>query len=465
MALVVIPPVAQANDDLGLSVTVVSTANEQGLTEGNDSLWFGVEPGDSVVRTVEVSSESQIDQVIQVELFDFGFENGERFTDFSKPSQISEWFGFRDEQVLLPAGDSVEIDLEFSIPSSAEQLSYEGTARIVASAAAPAEANSDGSSFQAIVGGRAAIDIPFWLGIGDALSFVPEFNIVSIQGVLIEQTKYLRVFVENTGTIPIRLRGSAQFADPVFEDRIFDPFDFRIPEIGFDSSGSVDVEIDQSITEGDWNILVSASQGAIRQSKLFEQNISFSDPGSGINPLALALQIGIFLGFLALAIFGYRLIRSPRSSEKARDKRTPVIRNSLRTIKYLIFGVGNALARALLAIRSSLAKGLYSMAKAIDLNKPLTKPGQTTKPAKRATPAKAKTKASNSSKQTASTKPSAKAKSQKVVNPTSGKAPTKTSAKKPSVTSTSAKKPTTTSKAAKTAPKKSAASTKKANQK
>jgi hypothetical protein len=312
--------VAEANDDLGLSVTVVSTANEEGLTEGNDSLWFGVEPGDEVTRVIEIESASEIDQVVSVELFDYVFENGERSTDFSEASTVSEWFGFANEQVLLPAGETIEVELDFNIPQKAEQISYEGTARIAATAAQQVEDDSEGEGFRAVVGGRAAIDIPFWLGIGDALSFVPEFNIQSIRGVLVDETKYLRVFFENTGAIPLQLRGSAQFADPVFEERVFEPFGFFVPQIGIDSSGYKDVEIDQSITEGRWDVLVAANQGAIRQTKLFEVDITFNEPGSGPNWGALAIQIIAFIGFLALAIVGYRLLRTPAKVETSKEK-------------------------------------------------------------------------------------------------------------------------------------------------
>lgn len=330
-AVLITPVVAEANDDLGLSVTIVSKANEEGLTEGNDSLWFGVEPGDGVTRVIEIESASEIDQAVSVELFDYVFENGERSTDFSEASTVSDWFGFADKQVLLPAGETIEVELDFTIPQEAEQISYEGTARIAATAAQPIEDESDGESFRAVVGGRAAIDIPFWLGIGDALSLVPEFDIQSIQGVLIDETKYLRVFIENTGAIPLQLKGSAQFADPVFEERVFDPFVFRVPQIGIDSSGYADVEIDQSITEGRWDVLVAANQGAIRQTKLFEMDITFNEPGSGPNWGALVIQIIAFIGFLALAIVGYRLLRSPAKTEtpKAKTRRPSPVAKGL----------------------------------------------------------------------------------------------------------------------------------------
>ena len=335
------PLTAHANDDLGMSVVITSEVNDQGLTEGNDSLWFGVEPGETVTRTIVVTSESEIDQVIAVELFDFGLENGERFTDFSKPSVVSDWFGFANEEVLLPAGETVEIALDFEVPPEAEEISYEGTARILASAAVLPDGGEDGSNFRAVVGGRAAIDIPFWLGVGDALSFVPEFDILSIQGVLVDDVRYLRVFVENTGTIPVRLLGSAQFADPVFVERVFEPFQFRIPEIGIDQTRFVDVEIDQEITDGDWNVLVALAQGPIRQTKLFEQNLTFTDPSAPRNWGGLALQAAAFIGFLVLAIVGYRLLRTPKRPQYAKSENSvEIARNPKKTIR----SIGNSVS-------------------------------------------------------------------------------------------------------------------------
>ena len=451
------PTTASANDDLGLSVTIVSTADEEGLTAGNDSLWFGVEPGDEVSRVIEIESASEIDQAVSVELFDYGFENGERFTDFSEASAVSEWFGFNGEQVLLPAGETIEIELDFRIPQDAEQLSYEGTARIVASAAQPIEDGSEEGGFRAVVGGRAAIDIPFWLGIGDALSFVPEFNIQSIRGVLIEQTKYLRVFVENTGTIPVRLQGSAQFADPVFVERVFDPFVFRAPQIGVDSSGYVDVEIDQAITDGRWDVLVAANQGAIRQSKLFEQNITFTEPGSGLNLGALAIQIIAFIGFLSLAIVGYRLIRTPSKNEKPKTKtkkQSPLAKVVLSLAKAIeskdLDNSEKQSEQPLQTEKQAVAKKPTAASKSVPKTKTATKSTSAktskTKTSNKAAGAKkpaAKTKSAAST--TASKKPASKTATTKKTaqtKPSTKKAASSTNSKTGTKASASAKKPT-----------------------
>lgn len=428
LTVVIAAPVAAvANDDLGLSVTIVSTTNEEGLTEGNDSLWFGVEPGEEVTRVIEIESASEIDQAVAVELFDFGFENGERFTDFSEESVVTDWFGLSGEQLLLPAGEKIEVELNFKIPDGAEQISYEGTARVVATAAEAIEDGNEEGGFRALVGGRAAIDIPFWLGIGDAVSFVPEFNIQSIQGVLIEQTKYLRVFIENTGTIPLRLEGSTQFADPVFVERVFDPFVFRVPQIGIDSSGYVDVEIDQAITEGRWDVLVAANQGPIRQSKLFEQNITFIEPGSGLNLGALALQVIAFIGFLALAIVGYRLIRTPAKEATPQAK-------------------GRKL--------SPIAKGLFALAQAIEPKAPSGSDKKDERPVKSQKEA-VEIKPTSPSKSAPKPKTSSKANTAKATKAQSTKKPAP--AKKPATrtkaaaSAASSKKPAAKTKAASSA--------------
>ena len=375
LSLMAFPSEAQANDELGIAVTVVSVANEQGLTEGNDSLWFPVEAGETYLREIEVESLTTIDQLIGVELFDYGFDNDQRFINFAEPSETSDWFSFGGEPVLLPAGETINLILSFSPPADAEERGFEGIARIYATAAEAVEDDESESGFRALVAGRAAIDIPFWLGIGDAISLVPEFDIRSIQGVLLDDTKYLRVFIDNTGLVPVRLDGSVQFADPVFVDRVYDPFVFRIPEIASETSDYVDVEIDQSITEGDWNILVAANQGPIRQSKLFEQNISFEAPNSGLNFGILSVQILASLGFLALAIVGYRLIRSSNSVDKtAKASKDSDVFNILRNFRYALFAVGNSLLAISNAIRKGIAKVLRAAARAIDPGAPHESP-------------------------------------------------------------------------------------------
>ena len=309
LAFLLLPLTASANDSLGISVTVVPYANEEGLSSGNDELWFPVEPGGVIERQIRVKSFSDQPQLVQVLPYDYGTSDGERFTNFGEPSVVTEFLEVTPNEILLAPNQTELVTIRFAIPDGAPERAYEGVFRVLGEFASPQEAE-EGSGARAVLPGNVAIDVEFWLGIGAALDLLPKFDITGIEGILEDNEQFLRVYFENTGLTPIQLRGSVQFADPVFVDRVFDPVTFVSPEIFSSESGFTDVPVSDEITEGPWRVLVAAEQDGIRQTRLFEQNISFLAPSERIAWIPLAIQILLVLVFLALAILAIRLLRS-----------------------------------------------------------------------------------------------------------------------------------------------------------
>lgn len=336
-------------DGLGISVAVVPYSDASGLTAGgNDRLWYPIEPGQSFVREIRITSYSDLRQVVSVQTFDFVTENGVRSTDFSKASLIGDWLdGDAVQGVLIEPGETITLPITVSVPAEAVQRAYEGTLRVLATEFNDGIQPERGEGVQAIVEGAVAIDLSFWIGVGDALALVPSFDIADIEGVLIGNLKYLRIYFENTGLSPLRLRGSAQFSDPQFVERVYEPAIYISPQISSGERGHADVLIDQEIVDGNWNVFVVAEQDGIRQTKLFEGNLRFVEPGSLPAWVGMVVQIAIGLLSLVGALVGLRTLRnsrtqsvSPERSEtSSRDKSMQKAKFDLKLPKLVLTGL------------------------------------------------------------------------------------------------------------------------------
>lgn len=311
LALLAIPgPALAAEDDsLGISVSIVPYANEEGLSAGNDKLWFPVEPGESITREIRVRSYSQVAQDIEIQMFDSISVDGVPRVDFSKPSFAEQWLEVSPGDLRLEPGETKIIAMEFAIPLDSQERSFEGVIRVLGSQSNFNVEGSGGSGVRAVLPGSVAVDVVYWLGIGDALTLMPSFDITSVEGLILDGDKHLRVYFENSGISPVRLTGSVQFADPVFVERVYEPVSFIAPQIAPNESGFVDVLVDQEINDGPWRILVSAEQDGIRQNKLFEQNIEFLLLSERVNWNGVLIQAGLAILFAAISVIGYRLLR------------------------------------------------------------------------------------------------------------------------------------------------------------
>ena len=323
IGLTALPLTANANT-LGISVSVESSDEENVAGLRNDSVWFTVEPGESMSRTVTIRSSSDLDQEIQFELYDFLYTNNSRSIAIDSPSATSEWFSVEEDSLVVPSGEARQFTLTYSIPADAEERSYEGVLRVAATSAEGLAAANEGEGTRAVVGGRLAIDVPFWVGIGDALNLLPNFEINSIEGLLIEGRPVLEVEIENTGPVPLFLQGTVQLADPVFADRIFDPVDFRLNTVPSDGTGFARVELNPEITDGDWRVLVTAEQAEVRKTRLFETEIVFRDPNA-IPDWWPAVQIALVVIFGAVAAVSLQALRKSRRQKSDDDPQPPTM--------------------------------------------------------------------------------------------------------------------------------------------
>ena len=307
----------------GLGISVSFERADQTDAEVTGSIWAGGEQGSKLTRTILVRSLSDdVTQEISLEIHDQILVNGEETTDFDLPSRISDWVTFSPDKPLVPPGGQVRITMTIEIPSNAADEAFDVTLRVMAGAVENLEEiEEEANGVKAVVGTRLAIDSGMWLGVGDALELMPNFEIVGVDGVLLEGTKYVRVFFENNGLVPLRLTGRLQLADASFADLIYDPQDFIVPEIRTGQDGYVDVPVQPEIEDGNYRSFVMAQQGGVRKTEIFEGELVFDDPNLLTIPDFL-LRGALLVAALGALVFGYRMIRS---STKGGNKNTTPI--------------------------------------------------------------------------------------------------------------------------------------------
>jgi competence protein ComEA len=108
-----------------------------------------------------------------------------------------------------------------------------------------------------------------------------------------------------------------QIADPLFADNTFGPFEFRTNSINPGDSAYGDAIVDPAITDGRWSLFVQATQGSIRKTAKFDQEIRFDrsldEFGSAWK---WATRIGVGALGLGLIVAGYALMRGKRSKRE-----------------------------------------------------------------------------------------------------------------------------------------------------
>lgn len=319
---------AQAEESLGIGVQVVESSQGD-LSMGNRA-WFAIEPGASGTSVFRVTSQTDIDQTITYEVFDREFINGEPSVDASQLSETANWVQFEPAVASLPARGSREITMTYTIPEDAPEEAFDAVLRVLASGSAPSQESESGA--RAVVGTAAGLDIDVWLGVGNAVSLLPTFDIRDVQGVILPKGRFLRVEFENLGLVPLSLRGSVQFADPILAERSFDPITYVSRVIPSGESGYVDVPVIDEVTDGNWNVFVAATQDEVRQTKLFEKEIVFTAPSEG--GIAWGLIQSVLIGLFALlAVYGLRKMVRPSAKSEAKIKKPSRVLGLIKSLR------------------------------------------------------------------------------------------------------------------------------------
>jgi hypothetical protein len=333
-----VAPMASATG-LGLVISLESTGETDAESSGR--IWGGGEAGTSFTRVMNIQSLStDTIQEISFEINDQVTENDTSFIDYSTPSRITDWIVFEPANPLLNPGESARVTVTFNIPPGTNDGAFNANIRTFSTAAVDPDAQASDAGTQAVIGTRLALDARVWLGVGDALALAPKFDIVGVDGALINEEKFVRVFFENTGISPVQPVGRLQLSDPNFVDRTFEPVDFTVPEIQGGEIAFVDIPVAADLEDGFFRVFVTAQSGEVRITRLFEATLVFDDPNKlAISDLAIRIA-GFVLAALGL-VFGVRLIRGsgqkvakePREPKGSRPARVKAVRKPRQLLK------------------------------------------------------------------------------------------------------------------------------------
>jgi competence protein ComEA len=281
-------------------------------------MWFAIEPGQSAQRQFRIISTSDIVQSVVFELWQVTVVDGEPIIDRTTRSPSEEWVTFNPPKINLEPRGRQDVTMTYTIPANTEPAVFESYLRILVSARdAPVDENPN-AGVQAVIQGALAFRKSVWLGIGDAANLATDLEISGVAGWLTDKNeKAVRVLITNTGNTPIRPTGSVQIADPLFADNTFGPFEFRTNSINPGDSAYGDAIVDPAITDGRWSLFVQATQGSIRKTAKFDQEIRFDrsldEFGSAWK---WATRIGVGALGLGLIVAGYALMRGKRSKRE-----------------------------------------------------------------------------------------------------------------------------------------------------
>ena len=327
-----------AAGELGIGVEILPTESDNPAQLGaNSEMWFAVEPGQSGQRKFRIISTSDIVQSVGFELWQVAVVDGERTIDRATRSPSEQWVTYDPPTVELEPGARQDVTMTYTIPANTEPAVYESYLRILVSARdAPADENPD-AGVQAVIKGALAFRKSVWLGIGDAANLATDFDIRGVAGWLTDKNeKAVRVLITNTGGTPIRPTGNVQLVDPLFASNTFGPFEFRANTINPGDSAYADAIVDPAITDGRWSVFVQVTQGSIRKTAKFDQELRFDRSLDEFGSLwTWATRIGVGALGLGLVAAGYVLMRGrgprPRrpkrrrkSKRRSRRQRRPV---------------------------------------------------------------------------------------------------------------------------------------------
>ena len=330
MAIALPVNVAQATKpaagELGIGVEIVPTQSDNPAQLGaNSEMWFAIEPGQSAQRQFRIISTSDIVQSVVFELWQVTVVDGEPMIDRTTRSPSEEWVTFNPPKINLEPRARQGVTMTYTIPANTEPAVFESYLRILVSARdAPVDENPN-AGVQAVIQGALAFRKSVWLGIGDAANLATDLEISGVAGWLTDKNeKAVRVLITNTGNTPIRPTGSVQIADPLFAGNTFGPFEFRTNSINPGDSAYGDAIVDPTITDGRWSLFVQATQGSIRKTAKFDQEIRFDrsldEFGSAWK---WATRFGVGALGLGLIVAGYALMRGKRSKRSKREGDPP----------------------------------------------------------------------------------------------------------------------------------------------
>lgn len=306
--LIFAPQISMAAGSLGIGVSILPSGDTGGANLGNNNqLWFSIQPGQTITREFTVSSSANINQKIDFQLLGLQVLDGVERVDPQEIATANKWATFTPSSLILKPKTSTRVKLSFSIPEGTDFGRYDGFLHVVAEGA-DTFANDSKSKVQAVIKNAVAFDQKFWLGVGNGDYLTTDFEMKSIRGVKRGDAKFIQIEMKNLGGTPIGPEGTIDMQDAVFAKNHFGPISFGTATVLPGKARWAEVEVPSEVNDGKWKIFVTASQGNVTKTKMFEEDIKFVEEGSSLN---IPWQMILIISFLGLLIFGIRMIRTP----------------------------------------------------------------------------------------------------------------------------------------------------------
>jgi hypothetical protein len=260
----------------------------------NSKLWLVAVPGEKSIRRFTVSNSSSKGIEVDLEL------GGARILDdvisFDKDAKLkSEGYAiFSENPVKLSPNEQKVIEVIFSAPTGTESFAEDGY--LVASIAG--EKVSSNGGLQVVIPTVYQYAYPMFVGVGSYAEFRSNFEIVDVDGYINSKGNAARVFLKNTGKIPILLNGDVSFQDATFGGPVLGPFDFSTSRISPGQTAFAAVQLPETITESKWKIFTKASVGINTKTRIFEKDLSFTGVSLFTRTFQALLAAASLLGLL-----------------------------------------------------------------------------------------------------------------------------------------------------------------------
>ena len=260
----------------------------------NSRLWIVAAPGEKSTRRFTIANTSS--RNIDVGLKLGGAKVLDGVSSYDKDAKLkSEGFAsFSENPVKLSPGAQKVIEVNFSAPIEAGSFAEDGY--LVASVEGKDVSSSSG--LQVVIPTIYQYAYPMFVGIGSFAEFRSDFEILDVDGYINSKGNALKVFLKNTGKIPILLNGDVSFQDATFGGPVLGPFEFSTSRISPGQTAFAAVQLPETVTETKWKIFTKASVGINTKTRIFEKDLSFTGVSLFTRAVQALLAIVSFLGLL-----------------------------------------------------------------------------------------------------------------------------------------------------------------------
>lgn len=287
-----VAPINGAHAEGGFFLRVLPDPSKE--WSDNSKLWVVAVPGDKSVRRFTVSNTSS--QRVDVDLKLGGAQILDGIISFDKNAKLKSegYASFSENPVKLSPNEQKVIEVVFSPPVGAQSFAEDGY--LVASIAGKDVSSKSG--LQVVIPTVYQYAYPMFVGIGSYAEFRSDFEILDVDGYINSKGNALKVFLKNTGKIPILLNGDVSFQDATFGGPVLGPFEFSTSRISPGQTAFAAVQLPETITETKWKIFTKASVGINTKTRIFEKDLSFTGVSFFTRAVQVLLAMVSFLGLL-----------------------------------------------------------------------------------------------------------------------------------------------------------------------